>query len=225
MISTQKKTPAGRLLTAFLSLKTALLLILLIILLSAVGTLFPSGSGWYKSALYLFPWILFFLNLSGCTLKRLLSHRRRRIPWGPDMIHLGLIVLLISGFAGSLLPREYYFEVKPGDQFELPDGRAYRIEGLEELLWENGAPRQWQMTLQDVKETRQEALILRVNQPLFIEGYRLYLMNYLSDEAPPRAGLLLVKSPPPWGILAGMILLTMGMLITLIEKSRRPTHE
>ena len=110
------------LLKTFKSVKLAVSLISYIIVTSILATLIPQGkelafyysnypsvisclilntqlNNFFYSFLFIVPLLLFFINLTVCMLNRLIRElkKKRKKRLGPDLIHLGLLVLIISG--------------------------------------------------------------------------------------------------------------------------------
>ena len=104
----------------FKSLKLALLLILYLLISSALASLIPQNrppvfylerypalllalglDHFFRSALFLFPALLFFVNLAVCSFARFHTRLRGRSAHtqslGPDLLHLGLLLLMVAG--------------------------------------------------------------------------------------------------------------------------------
>ncbi len=111
----------------FRSVRLAVVLILVIIVLSMLATLVPQGmpdemyraryspaiyavigalgyQRFFSSALFLFPVLLFTINLGVCAADRFVTrartHAKRR--YGPDLVHIGLLVLIAGGIVTAL---------------------------------------------------------------------------------------------------------------------------
>lgn len=104
------------------SIKLAVVLISILILLSIVGTLIPQDKddgfylekygtaaaeiiiklhlhNFYRSLSFLIPLALFFINLLACSASRLYKRIKLKSPLrpGPDIIHLSLLLLIVAG--------------------------------------------------------------------------------------------------------------------------------
>lgn len=93
------------------SIKLAIVLIVVIGAGSILATLLPQGASsraYFGSALFLVPVALFFLNLSACTISRLRRElgKKTRRRHGPDILHLGLLLLIIGGIITSTARKE-----------------------------------------------------------------------------------------------------------------------
>lgn len=205
------------------SMKTTVPLLGLIILFSLPGTILPAGTGWYRSTLYMIPWFLFFLNLCACALKRFLRHfRGEKLPWGADLIHLGLMLMLLWGFASTATRQEWYAEVEPGDILEMEGSGSWQVTELLRRDWPDGSPQEWITVLQPETEAEStDVLRVRVNHPARIGPYRVYQQAFDNSAVPPRSGLLFVRTLPMPPLLAAMTIFLGGFIFLLIEKRTR----
>src|SRR5512135_2449778 len=110
----------------FKSVKLAVALILIIAVLSLLSTLIPQGNqplyyyesyppllgglivalGFHtfpRSLLFLVPCLLFFANLCVCSVHRFVGRLRRkaRRRYGPDLVHLSLLVLIVGALSST----------------------------------------------------------------------------------------------------------------------------
>lgn len=155
------------------SIQLALVLIGYLAVTSALATLVPQGreaayytsrystafsrliltfglDGFFRSAFFLLPAALFTVNLALCAAHRLavrlLAGARRR--FGPDLVHLGLL-LLIAGGAVTLFGREERMVYLPeGDAVTLPGGSVLRARLLEYQEYPDGRPKDWLTTVE-----------------------------------------------------------------------------
>ena len=127
-------------LNVFKSVRLALALILVIVVLSLLATLVPQGrpDAWYqeryspavsslvsfmglgnffRTPLFLIPVMLFTLNLAVCAADRLVRRARARSPrrYGPDLVHIGLLVLIAAGLVTALGRQEKMWALGAGD--------------------------------------------------------------------------------------------------------------
>ncbi len=130
------------------SIKLAITLIAVIGVGSLLATVVPQGkfSGTYfGSALFLVPLVLFFLNLGACTVDRLRRELRKktRHRHGPDILHVGLLVLILGGFLTAAARKEGMVMLAPGESVDLPGGEILRLVRFEEERYPDGRIKGW----------------------------------------------------------------------------------
>ncbi len=199
------------------SVKLALGLIILISVTIALETLVPQGressfyikmfppflSGtilflkydtFFRSFIFILPAGLFFINLSTCTFHRLYSRikLKARKRFGPDIIHLGLLLLMIGGLITLVKGEENLIYMSKGDSVTLPgDGYTLKLNSFKYLTYPDKRPKAW---LSDVDIIKDNAVVrnfvIKVNRPLKVAKLRIYQYNYkdnsdviIADEA------------------------------------------
>ncbi len=191
---------------AFLtSVKLAVVLIVYLVITGIIATLIPQGheSAWYTthfpkllaqallglgfhhffdSVLFILPVLLFFINLSACTIKRFVrevkkSNRRR---FGPDLIHLGLMVLVIGCVISFSGRQEGFVNLRVNEQVALPGGYTVTLTDFKYLLYDDGRPKDWISVVQVKKngEIVEGGFGIEVNKPLKIENLTLYQASH-----------------------------------------------
>ncbi len=139
----------------------------------------------FSSPFFIILIALFAVNLATCAIGRFLRERRagsRR--FGPDVIHLGLIVLLAGAGYSAASRNVGYLEASPGDSLTLPGGFVLAVRDVSSTSYPDGRPRDY-LTLVDVSK---DWKILRtgyrigVNHPLSIGGMSVYQMAYAEKE-------------------------------------------
>jgi cytochrome c biogenesis protein ResB len=190
------------------SVKLAVVLLLLITAASILATLVPQGNdlafyqmtygpkvAWlitglnfdkfFSSFLFLLPAGLFVLNLGVCMVDRFVGRIRRKAKkrFGPDILHIGLLILFVGGvitFAGR---QEGYLTMTEGDTAEIPGGYTMSLVAFEFLTYENGVPKDWISTVNVTKDGEMviEEFAIEVNRPLKIGNVKLYQSSYSSD--------------------------------------------
>lgn len=123
--------------------------------------------------------VLFWTNLAACTLPRLgrtlRSRRFRRI--GPDMTHIGLLILLAAAAFGAGGGVTEQAALKPGEGFTLAERRIFLEEirrsrrGDSSMLIESVGLRL------EEPGSRAEEVDLRVNRPYRFSSYRILLLG------------------------------------------------
>jgi hypothetical protein len=197
--------PVAHLYRFLKSVRLAVVLILVITALSLLATLIPQGrpAAWYgaryaapfaslvrvlslgrffTSPLFLAPVLLFSLNLGACAVDRVVSrqrnHAKRR--HGPDLIHVGLLVLLAAGLVTALGRAEKTFPLAQGDEAVVSSAYTLRLLSLASLRYDNGMPKEWTSTVSvtrgGVLETA--SFPIQVNHPLRLKGLSVYQSSW-----------------------------------------------
>jgi cytochrome c biogenesis protein ResB len=156
----------------FRSVRLAVVLLLVITGLSILATLIPQGRGeeYYRtsyapgmadlilwtgfdgfstSVLFLAPVALFVVNLGVCTVHRMTTRGKsgaaRR--HGPDLIHIGLLILAVGGVASTLLRKEAAFSMGAGDSVDVSGGYRLELLAFDTQRYESGLPKDWISTV------------------------------------------------------------------------------
>ena len=183
------------------SVRLAIVLILLITALSVLSTLVPQGrepafyqgryspalhalitalgfNRYFSSALFLIPVAVFALNLGVCAVDRVVRRRRMkaRRRFGPDIVHVALLVLIAGGLVTALGRREKDFLMAQGQEVDVAPHYSVRLRSFEYLKYQNGSPRAWISTVDVLRDGIPEttAFPIRVNHPLRLKGVSVY---------------------------------------------------
>ncbi len=187
------------------SLKLAIGLIAYLALTGILATLIPQGlapevyraqyprlvaelivqtgfGSFFGSILFILPALLFFANLSACTVKRFLRELKKKGPkrFGPDILHLGLMLLVVGSIWSYSGHQEGSVTLAPGEGVNLPDGSVMELKDFRFERYEDGRPRDWVSVVDLSKdgELVKENFELRVNNPLRYAGLTLYQASY-----------------------------------------------
>jgi hypothetical protein len=189
----------------FRSVRLAVILILIIAVLSIVSTLIPQGKDpvfyfhrysafmaqliltlnlddFFRTPLFLIPVALFFINLSVCAVDRLVSRERRktRRRHGPDLIHVGLLILIVGAMFSAVGRRESLVYMGRGDEILVKGDYTVRLVDYEYQEYADGRPKDWISTVE--VRRKGEPLIpsysIEVNKPLRIGGVRIYQSSF-----------------------------------------------
>ena len=194
---------------AFLSsMKLALVLFILIIVLSILATLVPQNrppefygeefsfrlSGlilglhfhrFYRSALFLIPSGVFFVNLLTCSVRRIVKRARRgaKKRYGPDIIHIASLFLIIIGVLSIFVTGDAQVTLTRGESFELPNAYTVRVNELHKIEYQDGSPKDWMSVVSVDKngETHLEEYTIEVNKPLRLGSYKVYQYSFGID--------------------------------------------
>jgi cytochrome c biogenesis protein len=177
-------TPAaGWVVRLITSVKLAVALIAYLVVASIASTLVPGwGTRFFTSIAFLLPAAAFFVNLAACTIQRFARELRRpsRRRHGPDVLHLGLMVLVVGAVISYQGKRAGTVSLAPGESATLPDGATLTVTDFRADRYPDGRPKDWVSTLR-VTEGDVVALdgfALRVNRPLRRAGYSYYQSSY-----------------------------------------------
>ena len=208
MNETSSRSWAGALFKFFHSVKLAIVLILIITFTSIISTLIPQNekisfyletyskftswfiltsgfNSFFKSYLFIVPSVLFFINLSVCTFDRLKVRIKRKAKkrFGPDILHLGLLVLIIGGIITFAGRQEAFVRLAVGEKANLTGGYEIILEDFKFLKYESGRPKDWISTVRLEKDGKviHEAFPIEVNNPLKAGNKNIYQMSYTVD--------------------------------------------
>jgi cytochrome c biogenesis protein ResB len=203
-------SPVKKFIDKLSSLKLAVGLIAYLALTGILATLIPQGlapeayraqyprliaelivqtgfGSFFGSILFIVPALIFFANLSACTVKRFLRELKKKGSkrFGPDILHLGLMLLII----GSIWSYSSYdtasVTLAAGNAVKLPDGSVMELKDFRFERYEDGRPRDWVSVVDLSKDGTllKENFELRVNSPLRYAGLTLYQASYLERSA------------------------------------------
>jgi cytochrome c biogenesis protein len=190
----------------FKSIKLAVVLLIIIAALSALSTLVPQGeeAGFYannyspflaalitglhfhnffRSTLFLLPVGLFFINLAVCTVDRIVNrHKQGALKrYGPDLIHVGILILMVAGIVSLVGKRQAYITLSKGEFAELPSGYQLFLNSFKRTTYEDGRPKDYvssvEVTLEEEHVVSHE---IRVNKPLKLGKYKVFQDSYSS---------------------------------------------
>jgi hypothetical protein len=186
------------------SVKLAITLIIYLILFFILASIFPQNenlnfyydnygkilgniiiisgfNNFTRSGFFIIPGFLFFINLLFCAIHRFSSRTKKKLPLrpGPDIIHLGILMLLIGGFLSSAVRQEKLLFLIPGEKLEISDRYELILEKFEFEKYPDGRPKSWISTvLMKDGEAKQNRYTVEVNKPLNIDKYKLYQESY-----------------------------------------------
>lgn len=187
------------------SMRLAIGLVVYLALASTLATLVPQGlepevylanypkllaelivqtgfSSFFGSILFIIPGFLFFANLSACTVKRFAREVKKtgRRRFGPDILHLGLMLLVIGAAVSYSGHKEGSVQLLPGEAVNLPDGSVLRLKDFRFERYDDGRPRDWVsvVSLSKGDDVIREDYEIRVNRPLRHAGLTLYQSTY-----------------------------------------------
>ncbi len=186
------------------SVKLALILIGYLIVVSIIATLIPQGrqlsyyqkefspliggliirfgvSTFFRSFLFLVPLGIFFINLAVCTVDRIVRRFKYKSPLrpGPDLIHIGLLVLMIAGVFSLFERQEGFTFLAPGNMVKLPGGYTLELTSFTYSRYKDGRPREWISKVHISKgNSPPEKAFIEVNHPLRLGKLNLFQYSY-----------------------------------------------
>jgi len=187
------------------SVRLGIALILVITALSLLSTLVPQGrertyyqeryppalytvimtigfTTYFSSLLFVIPVLLFTLNLGICTVDRMVRQARKKADrrYGPDIVHVALLVLAAGGLVTALARRESDFVMAPGEEVAVTPRSTIRLRSFEYLTYSSGMPRAWISTVDVMRDGALEtsAFPIRVNHPLRVDGVSVYQFTW-----------------------------------------------
>ncbi|MBL8966535.1 MAG: cytochrome c biogenesis protein ResB [Spirochaetaceae bacterium] len=194
-----------KLLSFFTSMRLAIVLIAYLALAGTLATFVPQGeepafyasryprllaalvvdsgfSGFFRSWLFILPAFLFFANLSACTIRRLSREigKKERRRHGPDLLHFGLMILVVGSILSFSGREEGFVRLAEGDAVELPGGGLLRLERFEHERYADGRPLEWtsEVSVSGDAARKVEAYPIRVNHPLRLGRYAVYQVSH-----------------------------------------------
>ena len=114
----------------------------------------------FSSFLFLLISAIFAINLTVCTFHRLtneLFKPREKRRHGPDLLHIGLIILLFGGILTSRSRTETFINLRKGDSARLPGGAKVVLVDLKYEQYPDGRPKSWESTVAIDKNPPPEA--------------------------------------------------------------------
>ncbi len=188
----------------FKSIKLALVLIGYLVATSILASFIPQGKqvsyyahefpsfiyriimelgidNFFRSFLFIIPLGIFFLNLSVCTIDRIITRIRHRalVRPGPDIIHLGLLILMIAGVITLFERREGFIYLAPGDTVDLPNGYTLALKSFAFASYTDGRPKKWTSEVVLTRKGKEKNVhSIEVNKPLKTGAYNIFQYSY-----------------------------------------------
>jgi hypothetical protein len=229
------------------SVKLAVVLIAVMVLGSLLATLVPQGepsekyfqiypklvaelltqtglTRYFSSILFLIPALLFFLNLGACTIDRLLRELRKRgrRRHGPDILHLGLLVLMVGSVISFSGRAEGSVRLAEGESVQLPGGELLRLQRFSDERYPDGRPKAWTSVVDLEKDGKplKTGVEIKVNKPLHVGDLTIYQSSYASE-----LGLLLTGPDGKSRLLARGETFEEGKLSVFYMTTEPPAQE
>jgi len=187
------------------SIKFGLFLIIILIILFLIGSIIPQNqtdsfyndkyqplcsniililgiNNLYQSFIFIFIISLFFVNLLSCLIYRMYKNIRiKKNDFGPDFIHLGLLIIISGGMVSVFTRSEDLIYVSEGDSVEVFKDVTMNINKIEKSIYSDGSPRKYNTSVTVTEKNRNEKKNIKVNSPITIRGIAVYQTTYLVD--------------------------------------------
>ena len=186
--------------------------------------LFSGYDHFFRSLLFLIPAGLFWFNMALCTVKRFRMQLRKKNQhrFGPDILHAGLLILMIAGILSFMTSRKGMVFLGPAQSAALPRGDYLTLLDFEFETYPDGRPSRWasQVVISDKPGDQGDAYTISVNNPLRKNGYIIYQASYqpLENGEGYESGLMLTSDPARGIIFVSLILISIGTIMTFYQK-------
>ncbi len=129
----------------------------------------------------------------------LLARKRTAGLFGSDIVHLGLLVILIGGIISGFSSTRRMLTITEGDTLDVPEaGIQLRLDKFQTDYYPNGSVKDWRSFL-TVIQGGQEVLhqSIEVNHPLSYRGFLFYQSSYGYDWENPRFEIWAKRTDDP----------------------------
>ena len=198
-------SPARRIFRFFSSLPLAIGLLIGIAIYVAIGSFIPQGlpgaeydalygptlgiivrglgfSSMFHSPIFFILSIAFGLNLFLCTVARLLSGKQKTLfAYGPDAIHIGLLLFLLGAVLSAVGRREDALSLRVGESFTLQSQYELTLNDTQELRDANDIVIDWHSEFRIRSVLRDEDdryALVSTNNPLRVAGTAVYQLGW-----------------------------------------------
>lgn len=229
----------------FLSLKTTIILLLVLLCLLLYGSLaMPLNQEfqllsvepllhWMVDSPLAITWwlwaslgVLSFLTINTffCSLESLLMKRESKnwlLKISPQIIHAGFLFILLAHLLSSYGSFKGTTFVTRGSMLQLPNGLAVLFDSVNVVVDPSGYVQDWSAEVRYFEGGRQIANgVVQPNSPSFEKGLGIYIKTVRLDPYP--VALIEVSKEPgaPWALVGGILFLV-GMTTLLILKVKR----
>lgn len=160
----------------FKSLKLTIALIIyaiFILLITSFIPLSPNNNFIFTFLVYIVPLLLFFLNLLTCTVIRFKKKKNNFLKIAPDIIHTGLIILIIGYFISSYFKETRFEYLKPGDTVSINNGYSLKLDSVSYISSESNKEWVSDIILMENSEAIKKQQI-KANYPLTLGSINIY---------------------------------------------------
>lgn len=140
----------------------------------------------YTSITFLLLISLFFINLVYCTIYRIIKKSKtKNYNIGPDIIHSGIIFILIGGFISFWTRVEDFNWFKKGEIINIDDKKYLKIQNIDLIKYPDERPKDYitEVEIYDKNSNKLNKFQIRVNHPLKIKNISIYQNSYKEIES------------------------------------------
>jgi len=180
----------------------------------------------YSSNLFILTVGVFWLNLLSCTVRRFTRQIRKKTNkrFGPDILHTGLLILIIGGLVTAAGRQEGTVFLREGDSMLLPEGGYLNLIEFEFNRYPDGRPQSWisEITVSTEPGGEGEYHEIAVNRPLRVEGLVIYQASFRTGKTVGsyETGLMVTRDPGKKTVLISFIIIGIGLVLTFLQKKR-----
>ncbi len=97
--------------------------------------------------------------------------------WGAEIVHLGLLIVIVGGIISARFSENYYLQLIPGETGEFA-GNKIRLLDFQIPTYPDGTPRQYISQIVLFGNQTTQTATLKVNHPVKFRGYWIYQSSY-----------------------------------------------
>lgn len=229
----------------FLSLRTAIWLLLTLIIMLLYGSLIMPGRAEFSSINFipLFDWLrennagitwwlygsiillsLLTANTIVCSVESLIKKSQRRnllLIISPQIIHIGFLFILLAHFLSSSGSFKGSATAYEGMVLRMPNNIDLRVKEIKIVISPSGYISDWAVDIEYLLDSRKiKEDFLKPNSPSFYDGFGVYLKDI--QASPFKAVLLEVSREPGavWALIGGIFFMT-GTITLLALKIKK----
>lgn len=134
-----------------------------------------------RSILFYIITVLFFINLSLCSIRRIYREitGKIKIKIGPDLIHIGLIIIFVGGLLNITGEQRGTILLNKGESINI-GSYSLKLNDFKILKYPSGEPKDWisSITIEGPKGIIKEDINIEVNKPLRFKGFSIFQNSY-----------------------------------------------
>jgi cytochrome c biogenesis protein len=129
----------------------------------------------------------------------LLARKRMLGLFGPDIVHLGILIILLGGIISGIGGFRTNLQISKGQTLPIPRADFdLRLDEFKTEYYSSGAVKDWKSTLTVIEEGKQILTrIIEVNHPLSYKGYVFYQSSFGWDWRNPTLEIRAKKNSDP----------------------------
>ncbi len=129
----------------------------------------------------------------------ILARKRRLGNFGPDMVHLGLLIVIIGGIVSSLAGSREQLALTEGQMLPVPRAAfTVRLDKFETEYYPQGNVKGWKSSVTIIAQNRPVAFgVIEVNRPFSFRGISFYQTSYGWDWEKAKLEITISKKNDP----------------------------